>query len=88
MAIRQQHLPNNIIMPYNSGLTSATTIKNHMSPTKLQGLTTTVTPSCVGKCLRLIFSSDLEEAMFENGKSLSAISKFDSVIEKNQPIYI
>ena len=26
--------------------------------------------------------------MFETGKSLSAISKFDSVLEKNQPIYI
>ena len=26
--------------------------------------------------------------MFETGKSLSAISKFNSVIEKNQPIYI
>ena len=25
--------------------------------------------------------------MFETGKSLSAISKFDSVLEKNQPIY-
>ena len=25
--------------------------------------------------------------MFETGKSLSAISKFNSVIEKNQPIY-
>ena len=47
-----------------------------------------MTPSCVGKCLRLTFSSDLEEAMFETGKSLSAISKFDSVIEKSQPIYI
>ena len=46
-----------------------------------------MTPSCVGKCLRLTFSSDLEEAMFETGKSLSAISKFNSVIEKNQPIY-
>ena len=33
-------------------------------------------------------SSDLEEAMFETGKSLSAISKFDSVLEKNQPIYM
>ena len=31
-------------------------------------------------------TSDLEEAMFETGKSLSAISKFDSVLEKNQPI--
>ena len=41
-----------------------------------------------GKCLRLTFSSDLEEAMFETGESLSAISKFNSVIEKNQPIYI
>ena len=46
-----------------------------------------MTPPCVGKCLRLIFSSDLEEAMFETGESLSAISKFDSVLEKNQPIY-
>ena len=36
---------------------------------------------------RLTFSSDLEEAMFETGKSLSAIKKFDSVLEKNQPIY-
>ena len=53
----------------------------------IAGLTNTVTPSCVGKCLRLTFSSDLEEAMFETGKSLSAISKFDSVLEKNQPIY-
>ena len=59
-----------------------------MSPTKLQGSPTLVTPSCVGKCLRLTFSSDLEEATFETGKSLSAISKFDSVLEKNQPIYI
>ena len=25
--------------------------------------------------------------MFETGESLSAISKFDSVLEKNQPIY-
>ena len=33
-------------------------------------------------------SEDLEEAMFETGKSLSAISKFDSVLEINQPIYI
>ena len=41
-----------------------------------------MTPSCVGKCLRLTFSSDMEEAMFETGKSLSAISKFNSVIEK------
>ena len=47
-----------------------------------------MTPSCVGKCLRLTFSSDLEEAMFETGESLSAISKFNSVIEKNQPIYM
>ena len=46
-----------------------------------------VTPSCVGKCLRLTFSSGLEVAMFETGESLSAISKFDSVLEKNQPIY-
>ena len=52
------------------------------------GLTNTVTPSCVGKCLRLTFSSDLEEAMFETGESLSEISKFNSVIEKNQPIYM
>ena len=28
------------------------------------------------------------EAMFETGESLSAISKFDSVLEKNQSIYI
>ena len=47
-----------------------------------------MTSPCVGNCLRLTFSSDLEEAMFETGKSLSAISKFDSVLEKNQPIYI
>ena len=26
--------------------------------------------------------------MFETGKSLSAISKFNSVIEKNQPFYM
>ena len=25
--------------------------------------------------------------MFETGKNLSAISKFDSVLQKNQPIY-
>ena len=61
--------------------------KSHGS-NNIAGLTNTVTPSCVGKCLRLTFSSDLEEAMFETGKSLSAISKFDSVLEKNQPIYI
>ena len=67
--------------------TSATTTKNHES-NKIVGLTNTVTPPCVGKCLRLTFSSDLEEAMFETGESLSAISKFDSVLEKNQPIYI
>ena len=47
-----------------------------------------MTPSCVGKCLRLTFSSVLEEAMFETGESLSAISKFNSVIEKNHPIYM
>ena len=58
-----------------------------MSPMNIAGLTNTVTPPCVGKCLRLTFSSDMEEAMFETGKSLSAISKFDSVLEKNQPIY-
>ena len=51
-------------------------------------LTNTVKPSCVGKCLRLTFSSDLQEAMFETGESLSAISKFNSVIEKiNQSTY-
>ena len=88
MAIRQQHLPNNIIMPYNSGQnTCHNNTKSHES-NKIAGLTNTVTPSCVGKCLRLTFSSDLEEAMFETGESLSAISKFNSVIEKNQPIYI
>ena len=42
-----------------------------------------VSLSCVGQCLWLTFSSDLEEAMLETGESLSAISKFDSVLEKN-----
>ena len=49
----------------------------------MAGLTNTVTPSCVGKCLGLTFSSDLEEAMFETGKSLSVYNqKVNSVIEK------
>ena len=88
MATRQQHLPNNIIMPYNSDLNICHNNKKPHESNKIAGLNNTVTPSCVGKCLRLTFSSDLEEAMFETGESLSAISKFDSVIEKNQPIYI
>ena len=74
-------------MPYNSGLNICNNNKKPHESNKIAGLTNTVTPSCVGKCLRLIFSSDLEEAMFETGKSLSAISKFDSVLEKNQSIY-
>ena len=74
-------------MPHNSGLNICHNNKKPHESNKIAGLTNTVTPSCVGKCLRLTFSSDLEEAMFETGKSLSAISKFDSVIEKNQPIY-
>ena len=49
----------------------------------MAGLTNTVTPSCVGKCLGLTFSSDLEEAMLETGKSLSVYNqKVNSVIEK------
>ena len=34
------------------------------------------------KCLRLTFSSDLEKAMFDTGKSLSTIKKIGSVLEK------
>ena len=75
-------------MPYNSGLNICHNNKKSHESNKIAGLTNTVTPSCVGKCLRLTFSLDLEEAMFETGESLSAISKFDSVLEKNQPIYI
>ena len=37
------------------------------------------------KCLRLTFSSDLEEAMFDTGKSLSTIKKL--ILEKIQLIY-
>ena len=74
-------------MPYNSGLNICHNNKKSHESNKIAGLTNTVTPSCVGKCLRLTFSLDLEEAMFETGKSLSAISKFDSVLEENQPIY-
>ena len=74
-------------MPQNIGLNICHTNNKSYESNKIAGLTNTVTPSCVGKCLRLTFSSDLEEAMFETGKSLSAISKFDSVLEKNQPIY-
>ena len=37
--------------------------------------------------LHAIWVKNLEEAMFETGESLSAISKFDSVLEKNQSIY-
>ena len=36
MAIRQQHLPNNIIMPYNSGSNIGHNNKRSHSPTKLQ----------------------------------------------------
>ena len=74
-------------MPYNSGLNICDNNKKPHESNKIAGLTNTVTPSCVGKCLRLIFSSDLEEAMFETGKSLSAISKCDSVLEKNQSTF-
>ena len=73
-------------MRYNSGLNICHNNKKPHESNQIAGLTNTVTPSCVGKCLRL--TSDLEEAMFETGESLSAISKFDSVLEKNQSIYI
>ena len=75
-------------MPYNSGSNICHNNNKSHESNKIAGLTNTVTPPCVGKYLRLIFSSDLEEAIFETGKSLSAIPKFDSVLEKNQPIYI
>ena len=75
-------------MPYNSGSNICHNNKKSHESNKIAGLTNTVMPPCVGKCLRLTFSSDLEEAMFETDESFSAISKFDSVLEKSQPIYI
>ena len=75
-------------MPYNSGSHICHNNKKSHESNKIAGLMNTVTPPFVGKCMRLTFSLDLEEAMFETGESLSAISKFYSVLEKNQPIYI
>ena len=50
-------------------------------PKNIAGLTITVTPP-VGVIVGLTFSSDLEEAMLETGKSLSQNSKISSVLEK------
>ena len=70
-------------MPYNSGYNIYHNNKKSHESNKIAGLTNTVTPSCVGKCLGLTFSSDLEEAMFETGESLSVYNQtFNSVIEK------
>ena len=47
------------------------------------GVTVLVSPAILLDCLGLTFSSDLEEAMFETGESLSIYNqKFNSVIEK------
>ena len=40
------------------------------------------------KCLRLTFSSDLKEAMFETGSKVCLPSKINSVPENIQLIYI
>ena len=57
-------------MPYNIGYNIC---QKQYSP-KIAGLTNTVTPSCVEKMPGVNISSDLEEAMFETGESLSVYS--------------
>ena len=86
---RQQHQPNKCKLQKPVAITSATNkIKlpkmggnnicqnqnKNIRVHKIAGLTNTDTISC-WKCLRLTFFSDLEEAMFETGKSLSTIKK-------------
>ena len=58
-------------MPFNIGYNICQ--KNNIVQ-KIAGLTNTVTPSCVGKMPGVNISSDLEEAMFETGESLSVYS--------------
>ena len=70
MAIRQQHLPKTS----QCHITLAITFAKNNIVQKIAGLTNTVTPSCVEKMPGVNISSDLEEAMFETGESLSVYS--------------
>ena len=65
---------NNIILQKSMAITSAIikTKQKHNESMKLHGSPTCDTNMC-WKFLRLTFSSDLEEAMFDTGESLSTI---------------